>query len=101
MIDTPIGLVPHTLEDLNPFCHIEGSSWLWDNKLDMVKVTSSLESLGLNGRSILPIDLRNEKFEANVYEKLERYLDKSEVELIEGKITVSDSKSISRMYCET
>ena len=28
MISTPIGLVPYTLEDLNPFCHIEGPDWI-------------------------------------------------------------------------
>ncbi len=96
MIDTPIGLVPYTLEDLNPFCHIEGPSWLWDNKLDMVKITSSLESFGLSGRSIIPIDLRAEKLEATVYEKLGGYLDKSEVKLIESKITVSDSSKYKK-----
>ena len=42
MINTPIGLVPYSLEDLNPFCHIEGPDWLWKNKLDMAKIAQEL-----------------------------------------------------------
>ena len=38
MVNTPIGLVPYTLEDLNPFCHIEGPDWIWKNKFDNVKI---------------------------------------------------------------
>ena len=29
MIQTPIGLLPYSLEDLNPFTHIDGPQWLW------------------------------------------------------------------------
>jgi len=70
LISTPIGLMPYSLEDLNPFCHVEGPDWIWKNKLDMVIVTQELESLGLGGRSIIPIELRADNLESRVYEKI-------------------------------
>lgn len=90
MVNTPIGLVPYALEDLNPFCHIEGPKWLWNDKLDMVKITTSLERLGLTGRGIIPIDLRKENFESTIFDKLIGIEMASSVELIDGIFTITD-----------
>jgi len=93
MVNTPIGLVPYTLEDLNPFCHVEGPDWLWTNHLDMAKLTTELEYLGLTGRGIIPVDLRSENFEQAIYQKLIEHDLAHGIELIENKIMIPDDEA--------
>lgn len=90
MVNTPIGLVPYTLEDLNPFCHIEGPDWIWKNKFDNVKIAQELELFGLSGRSIIPINLRSDNFESEIFESLSQFDSEINVELVEGQITITD-----------
>ena len=90
MVNTPIGLVPYTLEDLNPFCHIEGPDWIWKNKFDNVKIAQELELFGLSGRSIIPINLRSDNFESEIFESLSQFNSEINVELVEGQITITD-----------
>ena len=90
MVNTPIGLVPYTLEDLNPFCHIEGPDWIWKNKFDNVKIPQELELFGLSGRSIIPINLRSDNFESEIFENLSKFDTEINVELVEGQITITD-----------
>ena len=56
-IQTPIGIVPYGLEDLNPWAHLEGPSWMWKNKPDHIKIQSDLEKFGLVNRKIIPFDI--------------------------------------------
>ena len=88
MINTPIGLVPYTLEDLNPFCHIEGPDWIWKNKLDNAKIAKELELFGLSGRSIIPINLRTDNFETEIFNRLSGFDTEVAVELVDGQITI-------------
>ena len=90
MINTPIGLVPYSLEDLNPFCHIEGPDWLWKNKLDMVKIAQDLDNFGLAGKVIIPVDLRKDNFETLVFEKLNSFESSVKAELVDGQIKILD-----------
>jgi len=90
MINTPIGLVPYSLEDLNPFCHIEGPDWLWKNKLDMVKIAQELDNLGIAGKVIIPVDLRKDNFETLVFEKINSFESAVKAELVDGQIKILD-----------
>ncbi len=91
MINTPIGLIPYSLEDLNPFCHIEGPNWLWRNKLDMAKVTAELDLMGLSGKSIILIDLRKDNLEHRIYEKLIQLDLKFDAKMIDNQMIISDN----------
>ena len=90
MISTPIGLVPYTLEDLNPFCHIEGPDWIWRNKFDNAKMAHELELFGLSGKSVIPINLRSDNFETQVFESLSNLESEVKMELIEGQLSLVD-----------
>ena len=92
MVNTPIGLVPYTLEDLNPFCHIEGPDWIWKNRIDNVKIAQELEQLGLSGRSIIPINLGSEAFETEIFKCLSKLELDENLELVEGQITVTNQE---------
>ena len=92
MINTPIGLVPYSLEDLNPFCHIEGPDWLWKNKLDMAKIAQELDDFGLAGKAIIPVDLRKDNFETLVFEKLNSFESAVKAELVDGQIKILDEE---------
>ena len=90
MISTPIGLVPYSLEDVNPFCHVEGPDWIWSNQLDMAKVTEELDNLSLSGRRIIPVDLRKENFEATLFDRLSELNGSSDLQFSDGKMTITD-----------
>ncbi len=92
MINTPIGLVPYSLEDLNPFCHIEGPDWLWKNKLDMAKIAQELDNFGLAGKAIIPVDLRKDNFETLVFEKINTFESSVKAELVDGQIKILDEE---------
>ncbi len=92
MINTPIGLVPYSLEDLNPFCHIEGPDWLWKNKLDMAKIAQELDNFGLAGKAIIPVDLRKDNFETLVFEKMNTFESAVKAELVDGQIKILDEE---------
>lgn len=57
LIHTPLGLVPWNLEDLNPWAHIEGPSWLWSGEPDLARIRIELEKLGITDSKILCLDL--------------------------------------------
>ncbi|MCH1481417.1 MAG: hypothetical protein L7T81_04165, partial [Candidatus Poseidoniaceae archaeon] len=96
LVNTPIGLMPYSLEDLNPFCHVEGPDWIWKNKLDMVVVTQELESLGLAGRSIIPIELRADNLESRIYEKITDAGLTIDCEFTEGMMVIGDDEDFKQ-----
>ena len=57
MIHTPIGLLPYSLEDLNPFTHIDGPQWLWRRRPNLTALREELENYGLGERRIILVDL--------------------------------------------
>ena len=70
-IQTPIGIIPWNLEDLNPWAHVEGPDWLWNSKPDFVKVQNELESYGIHDRKLIPIDISDtEDLHNRVFELL-------------------------------
>ena len=54
LISTPIGLIPFTLEDVSPWCHIQCPDDQWSLVLDEAEIDTWLEDLGV---ADLPIDL--------------------------------------------
>ena len=104
-IQTPIGIIPWNLEDLNPWAHIEGPDWLWNSKPDFVKVQNELESYGIHNRKLIPIDisdtedLHNRVFELLGIEPTERDPEHKKENQIVDKLcvlcNVEQSKAIS------
>ena len=93
-IQTPIGIIPWNLEDLNPWAHVEGPDWLWNSKPDFVKVQNELESYGIHDRKLIPIDisdtedLHNRVFELLGIEPTEREPDYKKESQIVDKLCV-------------
>ena len=56
-IQTPIGLIPYSLEDNNPFAHVEGPEWIWERKLDLSWARRELDRLGVHDARIIKLDL--------------------------------------------
>ena len=54
LISTPIGLIPFTLEDVSPWCHIQCPDDLWNFVLDEAEIDTWLEDLGV---ADLPLDI--------------------------------------------
>ena len=45
LISTPVGLIPFTLEDVSPWCHVECSDELWEMILDEDEIDTWLEAV--------------------------------------------------------
>ena len=70
-IQTPIGLVPYGLEDLNPWAHVEGPNWMWNGAPDHIKIQLDLEKFGLVNRRVVLIDISDtEDLHNRVFETL-------------------------------
>ena len=54
LISTPVGLIPFTLEDVSPWCHIQCPDELWNLVLDEAEIDTWLEDLGV---ADLPLDI--------------------------------------------
>ena len=48
LISTPIGLIPYSMEDVSPWCHIDGSDEIWDLPLDEEEIIQELYELDLS-----------------------------------------------------
>jgi len=48
LISTPIGLIPYSMEDVSPWCHIDGSDEIWDLPLDEDEIIEELDELDLS-----------------------------------------------------
>lgn len=70
-VQTPLGLVPWGLEDLNPWAHIEGPEWLWKRKPDYAWIQRELQRLGIFDRKIVAIDISDtEELHNRVFQQL-------------------------------
>ena len=56
-IQTPLGLIPWNLEDLNPWAHIEGPSWLWSGEPDLPRIRTELDRFSITDSKILCLDM--------------------------------------------
>ncbi len=55
MVSTPLGPIPFSLEDLSPWCHLEGPDEIWMEAYDNDEITEGLEGLGLDGLPLVRI----------------------------------------------
>jgi archaeosine-15-forming tRNA-guanine transglycosylase len=55
LLSTPIGLLPYSLEDVSPWCHIDCSDDTWSEFSDVDDIIDDLAELGLDG---LPVERR-------------------------------------------
>ena len=70
-VQTPLGLVPWGLEDLNPWAHIEGPEWLWKRKPDYAWMQRELQRPGIYDRKIVSVDISDtEELHNRVFEQL-------------------------------
>ena len=49
LISTPIGPIPFSLEDVSPWCHLNGPEAIWHAVPDDEEITDSIGELGLSG----------------------------------------------------
>ncbi len=72
MIQTPIGLLPYSLEDLNPFTHIDGPQWLWRRRPNPFSIREELEHYGMGERRIITVDLLGDGIQSRAILALEQ-----------------------------
>ena len=70
MIQTPIGLLPYSLEDLNPFTHIDGPQWLWRRRPNPAVLREELGHYGLGERRIILVDLLGDGIQSRAFNAL-------------------------------
>ena len=82
MIDSPIGLVPYSLEDLSPWCRVEGSNIHRIHTKD-IDYSVDLKSMGLGGIPVLTLTPEDPEYEQDkpILEWIERcsFVDKLSV----------------------
>jgi len=61
LVQTPLGLLPYSLEDLNPFAQVDGPTWLWKRRLNMVLLREELQRLHIEADRILILDIGQDK----------------------------------------
>ena len=70
MILTPIGLMPYSLEDVNPFTHIVGPDWIWRNRPNLTMIREDLDKFSMGERRIIMLDLKGDQLVNRAYSKL-------------------------------
>ena len=70
MIQTPIGLLPYSLEDLNPFTHIDGPQWLWRRRPNPLSVREELKHFGMGERRVILVDLLGDGIQSRAIDAL-------------------------------
>jgi len=59
-VQTPLGLLPYSLEDLNPFAQVDGPTWLWNRRLNTVLLREELQRLNVDADRIVILDIAQE-----------------------------------------
>ena len=57
LVQTPLGLLPYSLEDLNPFAQVDGPSWLWKRRINTVLLRQELQRLHIDADRVLILDI--------------------------------------------
>jgi 7-cyano-7-deazaguanine tRNA-ribosyltransferase len=70
MILTPLGLLPYSMEDLNPFSHVTGPEWIWRRRPDLSWMRRELERFELGDRRIILCDLEGDGIQARCMDAL-------------------------------
>lgn len=70
MILTPIGLMPYSLEDVNPFAHVVGPDWIWRTRPDLSLIRDDLDRFSMGDRRIITLDLKGDQLVNRAFSKL-------------------------------
>jgi 7-cyano-7-deazaguanine tRNA-ribosyltransferase len=70
MILTPIGLMPYSLEDVNPFTHVVGPEWIWRTRPDLSLIRDDLDRFSMGDRRIITLDLKGDQLVDRAFSKL-------------------------------
>lgn len=57
LVQTPLGLLPYSLEDLNPFGQVDGPTWLWKRRINTVLLRQELQRLHIDADRVLILDI--------------------------------------------
>ena len=57
MVLTPLGLIPASLEDLNPFAHLDAPPWVLRHEPEAAWIERELQRLGMNGVPFATVDV--------------------------------------------
>ena len=61
---------PYSLEDVNPFTHIEGPDWLWRSRLNLPLIRDELENFSSGDKRIITLDLIGYNLVSRAFSKL-------------------------------
>ena len=80
VINTPIGLIPFSLEDLSPWCHLTGPSEIWGETFDEVEISDSLEELGISDIPVLRANTDEDlEIDHSMHNKVREWLDRCSI----------------------
>ena len=70
LILSPLGLVPASLEDLNPFAHLDAPGWVLRHEPEPAWIQSELQRLGLSTDAIATVDVAGDGMKQRLAEAL-------------------------------
>lgn len=79
LVLTPIGLVPASLEDLNPFAHIDAPRWVLRHEPEAEWIRRELQRLGMNKTKFATVDVAGDGMKQRLAAALESMALNSEV----------------------
>jgi len=71
LVLSPLGLLPASLEDLNPFAHLDAPSWVLRHEPEPVWIKSELQRLGLATEAFVTVDVAGDGMKQRLAEALE------------------------------
>ena len=84
-VQTPLGLIPYGLEDLNPFAQVDGPSWLWNRRPNPILIRKELMMFSIDADRILTLDISQEKVVQKASELLQSF------DIISEPLAIDDS----------
>ena len=79
LISTPIGLIPYSLEDVSPWCHIDGSDEIWDSPLDEDEIIEELFELDLSNIPFIRITPDQNLEEDEKFKQIKDWIDRCSI----------------------
>ena len=70
LILSPLGLVPVSLEDLNPFAHLDAPAWVLRHEPETAWIQSELQRLGVANETVATVDVAGDGMKQRLAEAL-------------------------------
>ena len=71
MVLTPLGLIPASLEDLNPFAHLDAPAWVQRHEPEAAWIERELQRLGLSEVAFATVDVAGDGMKQRLAEALD------------------------------